>query len=170
MARWRASGALPANTGLTIRTVKCPRPSRAPSWPACLWLSSTTSSVTGCNAASVAQYLVSGLVRLALRHNLRLDTLTLGVVGVGHVGRQVCRQGRALGLRVHPNTDDPTLHHVTPTRAWSMMARDFGYTLDDLRACMLNGLEAAWIDDATRRDWRAAWTAAFDDARPPSGV
>ena len=54
----------------------------------------------GCNAASVAQYLVSGLVRLALRHGLRLDTLTLGVVGVGHVGRQVCRQGRALGLRV----------------------------------------------------------------------
>ncbi len=54
----------------------------------------------GCNAASVAQYLVSGLVRLALRHALRLDALTLGVVGVGHVGRQVCRQGRALGMRV----------------------------------------------------------------------
>ncbi|MGI6098453.1 MAG: 4-phosphoerythronate dehydrogenase [Lentisphaerae bacterium] len=54
----------------------------------------------GCNAASVAQYIVSALVRLALRYNLRLDTLTLGVVGVGHVGRQVWRQGCALGMRV----------------------------------------------------------------------
>ena len=35
-----------------------------------------------CNAASVAQYRPA-LVRLALRYNLRLDTLTLGVVGVG---------------------------------------------------------------------------------------
>ena len=76
------------------------------------------------------------------------------------------RAMRALGLRVHPNTDDPTLHHVTPTRAWAMLARDFGYTLDDLRECLLNGLDAAWIDDSTRRAWRAEWAAAFDAARP----
>ena len=77
---------------------------------------------------------------------------------------------RALGLRVHPNTDDPTLHHVTPTQAWTMMARDFGYTLDDLRACLLNGLDAAWIDDSTRRAWRAEWSAAFDAGRLRAGL
>ena len=49
---------------------------------------------------------------------------------------------RELGLRVHPNTDDPTLHHVTPTGAWLMMARDFGYSIDDLRRCLDNGLDA----------------------------
>ena len=80
------------------------------------------------------------------------------------------RAMRALGLRVHPNTDDPTLHHVTPTQAWTMMARDFGYTLDDLRACLLNGLDAAWIDDSTRRAWRAEWSAAFDARRPSADV
>ena len=73
------------------------------------------------------------------------------------------RRMPGLGLRVHPTTDDPTLHHVTPTQAWGMMARDFGFGLDDLRAFMLNGLDGAWIDDSTRRDWRAQFTTEFDD-------
>jgi erythronate-4-phosphate dehydrogenase len=54
----------------------------------------------GCNAVSVSQYIVSSLVRFARRDGLRLDTLTLGVVGVGHVGRQVVARARALGMRV----------------------------------------------------------------------
>ena len=70
-----------------------------------------------------------------------------------------------LGLRVHPNTDDPTLHHVTPTRAWLMMVRDFGFSLDDLRGFMLNGIEGAWTDDSTRRQWRSEWTTEFDHLR-----
>ena len=72
---------------------------------------------------------------------------------------------RAAGLRVHPNTDDPTFHNVTPTLAWQMMARDFGYRVDDLRDCMLNGLDAAWIDDATRQRWRRDWSAEFYQLR-----
>jgi adenine deaminase len=70
-----------------------------------------------------------------------------------------------LGLRIHPNTDDPTLHHVTPTKAWAMMARDFGFDLDRLRGFMLNGLDAAWIDDGVRRRWRDEATRRFDDLR-----
>lgn len=75
------------------------------------------------------------------------------------------RRMRALGLKLHPNTDDPTLHHVTPTQAWTIMARDFGDTVDDLRASLEAGLDAAWIDDATRRAWRAEWLASFDGLR-----
>jgi adenosine deaminase len=75
------------------------------------------------------------------------------------------RRMPGLGLRIHPNTDDPTLHHVTPTRAWTMMARDFGFDIDHLRAFMLNGLDAAWIDDGTRRRWRDDATRRFDSLR-----
>ena len=75
------------------------------------------------------------------------------------------RRMRELGLRVHPNTDDPTLHHVTPSRAWSMMVRDFGYSIADLRQCLHNGLDSAWIDAATRAAWRADWSARFDALR-----
>lgn len=75
------------------------------------------------------------------------------------------RRMPGLGLRIHPNTDDPTLHQVTPTQAWGMMLRDFGFGLDDLRGFMLNGLDAAWIDEATRRAWRAEFAARFDALR-----
>ncbi len=75
------------------------------------------------------------------------------------------RRMAELGLRIHPNTDDPTLHHVTPTGAWTMMARDFGFDLDQLRVFMLNGLDAAWIDDGTRRRWREEAMRDFDSLR-----
>ena len=74
------------------------------------------------------------------------------------------RQMPALGLRSHPNTDDPTLHRVTPTQAWQKMVEDFGFSVADLRGFMLNGLDAAWVDDSTRRAWRAEFTQAFDAA------
>lgn len=75
------------------------------------------------------------------------------------------RRMPGLGLRIHPNTDDPTLHKVTPTGAWLMMVRDFGFGLDDLRGFMHNGLDGAWIDDSLRRHWRSQWSAEFDALR-----
>ena len=70
-----------------------------------------------------------------------------------------------LGLRIHPNTDNPTLHKVTQTRAWLMMVDDFGFGLDDVRTFMENGLDAAWIDDTQRARWRQEWNAEFDRLR-----
>ena len=58
------------------------------------------SNATGCNSWSVKQYISSVLAVLAQRRVLRLDTLTLGVVGVGNVGSKVADAGRALGMRV----------------------------------------------------------------------
>jgi len=75
------------------------------------------------------------------------------------------RRMPGLGLRIHPNTDDPTLHKVTPTQAWLMMARDFGFGLDELRDFMHNGLDGAWIDDTQRRAWRTQWSREFDTLR-----
>ncbi|GAC1389784.1 MAG: adenosine deaminase [Variovorax sp.] len=72
------------------------------------------------------------------------------------------RRMPGLGLRIHPNTDDPTLHKVTPTQAWLMMVRDFGFGLQDLRDFMHNGIDGAWIDDTLRRRWRAQWGDEFD--------
>jgi adenine deaminase len=75
------------------------------------------------------------------------------------------RRMPGLGLRIHPNTDDPTLHHVTPTDAWHMMVRDFGFGIDDLRAFMLNGIDAAWIGAPERERMRGEWSAEFDRLR-----
>ncbi|MBO4571090.1 MAG: 4-phosphoerythronate dehydrogenase [Bacteroidales bacterium] len=58
------------------------------------------SAAPGCNADSVAQYVASTLCVLAGRRGLSFEKMTLGVVGVGHVGSKVAGIGRALGMRV----------------------------------------------------------------------
>jgi adenine deaminase len=75
------------------------------------------------------------------------------------------RRMKELGLRLHPNTDDPTLHHVTPSGCWLMMWRDFGFSIDELRGCMFNGIDAAWVDASTRQAWRDEFGAEFDALR-----
>jgi erythronate-4-phosphate dehydrogenase len=54
----------------------------------------------GCNASSVRQYIAAVLVTLAREHGLRLREQTLGVIGVGNVGRKVAVAAAALGMRV----------------------------------------------------------------------
>jgi erythronate-4-phosphate dehydrogenase len=67
------------------------------------WLASrgiVWSAAPGCNAESVATYLSAALLWLGGVHGFTLAGKTLGVIGVGNVGRRVCRHAAALGLRV----------------------------------------------------------------------
>ena len=57
-------------------------------------------SAAGCNAASVAQYMNSALLRVSLRHNVDLRGKTLGVIGCGNVGTKVAAAAAALGMNV----------------------------------------------------------------------
>ena len=75
------------------------------------------------------------------------------------------RRMPAAGLRIHPNTDDPPLHRIDPGGCWAMMVRDFGFTPDDLRGFMLNGVDAAFIAQADKPGLRATFIAEFDRLR-----
>ena len=57
-------------------------------------------AAAGCNANSVAEYITAALLCLVQRKRLLLKDLTLGVVGVGHVGSAVAEKARALGMNV----------------------------------------------------------------------
>ncbi len=57
-------------------------------------------NAAGCNAASVAQYMTSALLRVSLRHNVDLGGKTLGIVGCGNVGTKVAAAAAALGMNV----------------------------------------------------------------------
>lgn len=61
----------------------------------------------GANADSVADYVVTALLNLAVLTGMPLAGMTLGVVGVGQVGRRVAR--RAIGLGLNVLASDPPL-------------------------------------------------------------
>lgn len=50
----------------------------------------------GCNAVSVKNYISAALAQL----DLDLTGKTLGIIGVGHVGKQIADAGRAFGMKV----------------------------------------------------------------------
>ncbi len=63
----------------------------------------TWCAAPGCNANSVSEYVVTALLCLGQRHGFTLLGKTIGVVGVGNVGRRVVQKAQALGLRVLQN-------------------------------------------------------------------
>ncbi len=68
-------------------------------------------SAPGCNAISVAEYVMAALLELAGRKGFTLSGKVLGIIGVGNVGRRVAKRARALGLEVILN--DPPLSEQT---------------------------------------------------------
>ncbi len=119
------------------------------------------------NPALTARCAAEGIVITVVPSNsYYLRTLDRAAWAEAHPIR---RMGHA-GLRIHPNTDDPAFHLTDPTRCWTSMAVDFGYSLADLRGFMLNGLDGAWIDDGQRDRWKRDWAAAFDRLADEHGL
>ncbi len=58
----------------------------------------TFHSAPGCNAISVAEYVLSALVVLAERYLLTLSSLTVGIVGGGNTGTRLSEKLTALGI------------------------------------------------------------------------
>ncbi len=54
----------------------------------------------GCNSSSVMQYMASLLLHFAVRNNISLAGRTLGVIGVGNVGKKIVALGKTLGMNV----------------------------------------------------------------------
>ena len=54
----------------------------------------------GCNAGGVADYVFSALYGIASRRAIKLDGATIGIVGVGNVGKKVEAMARSLGFNV----------------------------------------------------------------------
>jgi erythronate-4-phosphate dehydrogenase len=59
----------------------------------------TFTSAPGCNAISVAEYVVSSLVVLAERYLIDLFSLTVGIVGGGNTGTRLSEKLSALGIK-----------------------------------------------------------------------
>lgn len=67
------------------------------------WLESqgiAWASAPGCNARAVGEWVLNVLVQLAAEQGVALAGRTLGIIGLGHVGRQVAQLVRVLGIEV----------------------------------------------------------------------
>lgn len=99
----------------------------------------------GCNASSVRQYIASALLSLAARNGVSLAGKTLGVVGVGHVGKLVADLGKSWGMQVLCN--DPPREAAEGPAGFSSLAETvkesdfltFHVPLDDTTFHMADG-------------------------------
>ena len=80
------------------------------------------SSAPGCNADSVALYVLASMITLAQRHGFDLRSRRLGIVGVGHVGQAVARICAAYGIETLHN-DPPRALHEEGFCAFSELAQ-----------------------------------------------
>ena len=76
---------------------------------------------TGGNAKSVAEYVVAAILEFAVKkYDKSLNNLSLGIVGVGNIGRLVARMAEGLGLKVLEN--DPPLAEKTNGKSYLPLA------------------------------------------------
>ena len=57
----------------------------------------------GCNADAVLQYVQSSIYSWCKKSDMQLDSITLGIVGVGQIGGRVARWAESQGMRVLRN-------------------------------------------------------------------
>ena len=60
----------------------------------------TWTNAAGCNSSSVAQYIASTILNLAVGKKFRLSDMTIGIVGVGNVGSKVAKFAKTAGMKV----------------------------------------------------------------------
>ncbi len=70
----------------------------------------TWTTAKGCNASAVEQYFTAGLLALADKYQIDLSGKTIGIIGVGHIGKRVQKVSQLLGLKVLLN--DPPRERV----------------------------------------------------------
>jgi len=90
------------------------------------WLDSNNikwSNAAGCNAAAVAQYVLSAIAYWCQSHLRKMQGLKVGVVGAGNVGSELARCLDALGIKYL--LCDPPLQHLGDNRPLVSMQKIF---------------------------------------------
>ena len=72
------------------------------------------------------------------------------------------RQMADAGLKMMVNSDDPAMFVSDLGNEYMRLHREMGLSLDTLKEMALNGIDAAWIDDTTKAEWRTDWSAEID--------
>jgi adenosine deaminase len=66
------------------------------------------------------------------------------------------------GLKLVVDTDDPPMLQTDLAKEYRLLAESMSLDRRTLADLALNSLEAAWLDDSVKRDWRTSWSAEID--------
>jgi len=77
----------------------------------------TWTNAPGCNSGAVAQYVTAALLEMANRKGYDLKDRTLGIIGIGHVGKKVEQIARELGIKAILN--DPPRERIEGPSAFT---------------------------------------------------
>jgi len=113
-------------------------------------------SAPGCNAISVAEYVLSALVILAERYLLNLTQLTVGIVGGGNTGTRLSEKLSALGIQY--KICDPLLANN------SKDTREF-VPLDEVLACDVISLHVPKVLDGDYPTYHLLNESRLNDLR-----
>lgn len=73
----------------------------------------TWKNAPGCNSSSVMQYVASSLIKISSYAGFKLAEKTIGIIGVGNVGKKVEKFARTAGMKVLLN-DPPRVREEGP--------------------------------------------------------
>lgn len=113
----------------------------------------------GCNATSVAQYVLSCLVLLQQKQGWEWSDRTIGIVGVGHVGSAVAKVCQLLGMQVLLND---------PPRARKEGSEGFVSLQEIAQTCDIISFHAPLTREGTDATYHLADASFFDQCK--SGV
>ena len=70
---------------------------------------------------------------------------------------------REFGLKISLDCDDPPMFKTDPTKDYIVAAEHMGFTVEDFRQCMVNGIDGSWWGESTKQVMRREWTQEFDE-------
>ena len=77
---------------------------------------------------------------------------------------------REAGVLVTLNSDDPGMMRFDLADEYVAVARAYGYTLEDMEAISLAGIEACWAPDEEKQALQARFATDFDQLRSEHGL
>ena len=107
----------------------------------------TWQNAPGCNASSVGQYILSSLLLLSRHTGRSLQDMTIGIVGVGHVGSIVAKYCRIMGMKVLLND---------PPRARKEGEKTFVPLSEIAKECDIITFHTPLILSGTDKTWHLA--------------
>jgi len=72
------------------------------------------------------------------------------------------RKMKEAGLKIMLNCDDPPMYQTNPSYDYVVCAEHMGFTPEDFREIVMNGIDGSWLPDPEKRQMRREWGEEID--------